>query len=191
MDPSTLLLRKPIYQLKITLKEIDPPIWRRVLVSGNVSMKTVHKIIQIAMGWTNSHLHMFILPNGEVLSDPTFELLDDPVPGDEGSTKLRKIAREVGSRFIYEYDFGDGWSHEILVEDILTPGPSGRVPRCIAGENACPPEDCGGPPGYFDFLEAILDPKHEEHESMHEWYGRPFDPGHFDMEEVNRILQGT
>ena len=191
MDPSTLLLRKPIYQLKITLKEIDPPIWRRVLVSGNVSMKTVHKIIQIALGCTNSHLHMFILPNGEVLSDPTFELLDDPVPGDEGSTKLRKIAREVGSRFIYEYDFGDGWSHEILVEDILTPGPSGRVPRCITGENACPPEDCGGPPGYFDFLEAILDPKHEEHESMHEWYGRPFDPGHFDMEEVNRILQGT
>lgn len=190
MTEQALIQREPIYQLRIARKEIEPSIWRRVLVSGNFSMKTVHKIIQVAMGWTDSHLHMFMLPGGHLLSDPTFELLDDPVPDDEGSTKLRKVAPDIGSLLHYEYDFGDGWLHEILVEDILPPGPSGRVPRCIDGENACPPEDCGGPPEYFDFVEAILDPRHEEHEAMVEWHGGPFDPRKFDMEEVNEILQG-
>ena len=96
------------------------------------------------MGWTNSHLHMFMLPNGQTFSDPFFEMLDDLTPEDETRVKLRKVAPNVGFRFVYEYDFGDSWEHEILVEDIISPGPSGRVPRCIAGEGACPPEDCGG-----------------------------------------------
>jgi len=189
MNQDKLLLRKPIYQLKITLKEIEPPIWRRVLVSGNVSIKTIHKVIQIAMGWTNSHLHMFVLPDGQTFSDPFFEMLDDPAPEDETRVKLRKVAPNVEFRFVYEYDFGDSWEHEILVEDIISPGPSGRVPRCIAGERACPPEDCGGNWGYFDFVQAIRDPLHKEHKRMLEWYGGPFDPDLFDIEKVNEVLQ--
>ena len=188
-NPDPLLHRKPIYQLKITLKEIEPLIWRRVLVSGNVSMKTVHKIIQIAMGWTNSHLHLFGFYDGRIFSDPVFELEDDPVPEDESKNKLRKVAPSIGIQFIYQYDFGDSWEHVIEVEDILPPGPSGRVPRCIDGENACPPEDVGGPHGYFDFLEAILDPKHEEHEEMLAWCGGFFNPRKFDMKEVNEALK--
>ena len=188
-DQAGPLLRKPIYQLKITLDEIEPEIWRRVLVSGNVNMSTVHKIIQVAMGWTNSHLHIFDLPNGDCLSDPAFELMDDPVPGDESKTKLRKVAPRVGSRFHYRYDFGDDWLHEVIVEDILPPGPSGRVPRCIAGENQCPPENCGGPRGYSTLLHTMKDPDHPEHKNMVEWYGKAFDPRAFDMETVNESLR--
>ena len=189
MDEKTLLQRKPIYQLKITLDGIEPPVWRRVLVSGNVTLKTVHQIIQVAMGWTNTHLHLFGLSDGRIFSDPTFELEDDPVPADESRTKLRKVAPDIGIRFIYQYDFGDGWEHEILVEGVLPPGPSGRVPRCIAGERRCPPENVGGVPGYFEFLEVVSNPHHEEHESMLTWHGGPFDPEEFDIEEVNRILR--
>ena len=188
-DQAGPLLRKPIYQLKITLDEIEPEIWRRVLVSGNVNMSTVHKIIQVAMGWTNSHLHMFTLTSGQILSDPRFKLDFLPPPTVERSRNLRTAAAEIGSHFTYEYDFGDGWTHEVLVEDILPPGPSGRVPRCIAGENQCPPENCGGPRGYSTLLHTMKDPDHPEHKNMVERYGKEFDPRAFDMETVNESLR--
>ncbi len=188
-DEKALLNRNPIYQLKITLKKMEPRIWRRVLVSGNVTMTTMHKIIQVVMGWTNSHLHLFRLTSGEILSDPRFKLDFLPRPKAEWTRNLRTAAPEIGSQFRYDYDFGDGWLHEVVVEDILPVGSRKRVPRCIAGENRCPPENSGGPRGYSTLLDVMRDIHHPEHKKMLDWYGSDFDPRGFDLEDVNQSLR--
>ncbi len=181
-----LKLRRPIYQLKITLNESEPLVWRRVLVSGNRSMKRLHEIIQLAFGWTNSHLHLFEFPDGSVYTDPRF-MLDHVEHDDEAKNKLRKLAKTKGCTFKYEYDFGDDWSHTIEVEDILSDS-SGWEPRCIAGESAGPPEDIGGVGGYFEFLEAMSDPKHERHAELKAWIDEDWKPV-FDVEETNKALR--
>lgn len=174
------------YQLKISLDEIHPPIWRRVLVSSGVSLGDLHEIIQEAMGWTDSHLHMFEV-GGRRFSDP-----DSGPEGveDEGKVRLRDVAPKAGDSFAYEYDMGDGWRHAVVVENVA---PADDLLKglavCQAGARACPPEDCGGPGGYEDFLVAIRDPAHEEHENMLEWIGRPFDPEAFDLPKVNKALK--
>lgn len=177
-----------IYQLKITLQDIRPPIWRRVLVPGNMSLGTLHEIIQTAMGWTNSHLHQFTISNKHYSDpDPDWEMEH---ARDQWKTRLGNVAPATKGSFIYEYDFGDGWEHKILVEKITDaddrfPG----HPICLAGARACPPEDCGGPWGYADFLAAIRDPEHEEHESLLDWIGGSFNPELFDLVEVNELLR--
>ncbi len=107
----------------------------------------------------------------------------------ERSVKLSRIAPHEKDRLTYEYDFGDSWEHQIIVEKILPPEPGVRYPRCIAGKRACPPEDCGGIWGYDSFVEAVLDPDHPEHDEMLQWVGRPFDPEAFDMDKVNEALK--
>jgi hypothetical protein len=144
------------------------------------------------MGWTNSHLHQFIVGK-KVYSDPSFDLdeyADGPRVFDEDATPLTEVARRVRSTFAYEYDFGDSWDHRITVEKILDPDPAaaGRA-LCLDGERACPPEDCGGVWGYADLLEIIMDPKHEEYDSMMEWLGGDFDPEAFDRDRVNKYLK--
>ncbi len=157
-----------IWQLKITLDEIKPPIWRRLKVSGNTDLRQLHGILQRAMGWTNSHLHLFRV--GEKLyGEPDAEWAMKVE--DEGETRLQRISPKPGDRFIYEYDFGDGWCHKIVVEKVLPPDPGVKYAVCLDGRRACPPEDCGGAPGYERLLHSLADPSHEEHESNLEWLG--------------------
>ena len=148
------------YQLKITLSDIRPPIWRRVVVSSATSLETLHLILQITMGWTNSHLHQFIIGKQRYgVPDPDFE---DGM-NDQACIKLNQLLKKEKDRIIYEYDFGDGWQHTVTLEKILPFEPKAVLPECIKGKRACPPEDVGGPWGYFDFLEAYSNQHHEQH----------------------------
>jgi hypothetical protein len=179
------------YQLKIELEGISPPIWRRLQVPGDANLGWLHAAIQVAMGWTNSHLHQFIVGD-RIFSDPVFEMNefeDDPPVLDEHKTLLMDVAAHMRSAFRYQYDFGDSWEHIVKVEAINDrKAPRGDVAKCLEGARACPPEDCGGPPGYADLLEIIKDPKHDEYESTLEWLGGGFDPEAFSAEKINKYL---
>jgi hypothetical protein len=174
-----------VHQLKITLTGIRPPIWRRVQVSSAINLRRLHDVIQEAMGWTQSHLYQFQV--GDVEYGEPDEEFGMPIRSAK-ATPLRKIAPEPRAVFSYEYDFGDGWQHRIEVEKVLPPELGVRYPRCLAGKRACPPEDVGGIYGYAEFLEAIADPEHEEHEAMLEWVGGAFDPEAFELQAVNERL---
>jgi hypothetical protein len=173
-----------VYQLKITLRDIKPPVWRRVQVK-DCTLPKLHDIIQTCMGWDGYHLHAFDI-GGVQYSEPDPDGMMDAE--DERKFKLGQFVRLGYKKFSYTYDFGDNWDHTIQVEKVLDAEPGVRYPRCIAGKRACPPEDCGGPWGYANFLEAIQNPKHPEHEEMLEWAGGEFDPEAFDIEAVNEEL---
>lgn len=176
----------PIYQLKITLFDSKPPIWRRVLVAGDTPLSELHRIIQEVMGWEDYHLHQFIVGDayyGVPFPDDWHEIED------ERHVTLNQVAPHEKDRFTYEYDFGDDWLHTVLVEEILPPDPNQVLPVCLKGRRACPPEDVGGIPGYTWFLEAINDPEHEEHDEYLEWVGGAFDPEAFDLAAVNEKLK--
>jgi hypothetical protein len=179
----------PLFQLKITLKWSKPPIWRRVVARADMPLDRLHSLLQIAMGWTNSHLHQFILGRA-------FYGQPDPQSAGLGCEMLNEkrytaadLAPAAKKKFIYEYDFGDGWQHEVKLEKILPPDLAFKHPVCLAGENACPPEDCGGIPGYYNLLEILADPKHPEHADMKEWIGGEWDAESFDLNEVNAVLK--
>lgn len=174
-----------VYQLKITLREIEPPIWRRILIPATMSLGELHYILQAVMGWTNDHLHQFRVADVDY-SDPEFDLEN---AGDEFAVTLSEVAPRPKARFTYIYDFGDDWEHEVFVEKILARETGNAHPACVAGERSCPPENCGGAWGYADLLEAIRDPDHEEHVDMLEWVGEEFDPDRFDLNEANEELK--
>ena len=184
--------RFPTYELKISLELIKPAIWRRLSVPGNASLGWLHAVIQVAMGWTNSHLHQFAV-GGRFFSAPSVhyaEFEGDPEILDEEKFSLRDVAPMEKDVVHYEYDFGDGWQHRIVVERILPPGPgAATVARCLAGKRACPPDDCGGPWGYQDLLKILRNPRHEEYAERREWLGRPFDPEAFDPASTNVYLK--
>lgn len=173
-----------VYQLKITLKDIKPPVWRRVLVP-DCSLARLHEVIQAAMGWENCHLYDFEVAGGRY-TDPRG--MDDLDMGDASRVKLSRIAKREKAKLRYTYDFGDNWRHEVLVEKILAAEEGKEYPVCLAGKRACPPEDVGGPWGYMEFAEAIRDPKHDQYEAFMEWRGK-FDPEAFSVEEINEELQ--
>jgi len=176
-----------IYRLKVTLMDSKPPIWRRVEVRGGTTLARLHTILQIVMGWTDSHLHEFVVGEGRYgMRDLEWDPLDRPK--DERRARVGEIVTDVTDRFRYAYDLGDGWVHEVVVEKVSPAEASVRYPRCIDGKRACPPEDVGGIWGYGDFLGALRDPAHEEHETMMEWSGGSFDPEAFDREAINREL---
>lgn len=174
-----------IYRLRITLADVEPPVWRVVEVA-DCSLGELHDVIQVAMGWENSHMHQFIL-DGKYYGQDTGGDLDVE---DEAGIRLSRIfTGKKKPRLVYEYDFGDSWQHEIRLEKVLEPEPKVKYPRCVEGARACPPEDCGGAWGYADFLEAISDKKHPEHRDMTDWIGGKFDPEKFSVAEVNRGLK--
>ena len=178
-------LRK-VYQIKITLRGIRPPIWRRLEVFSDTTLEKLHLIFQLAMGWANYHLHQFTIKGeeyGQPDPDYDFELED------ERKVKLYQVVSMEKFKFSYEYDFGDSWEHTVLVEKILPVEKGKRYPNCSKGKRACPPEDVGGVWGYTDFLETIKDVHHSEHEDMLEWVGGEFDPEEFDMKYVNERLK--
>ncbi len=179
----------PVFQLKVTLKDTKPPIWRRIQVRGSTTLYKLNYILQTSMGWTNSHLHQFTA-NGIMYGEPDPDWFDDVVS--ERRVKLGDIVAEEKDRFLYEYDFGDGWEHLVVVEKVLPPEAGIRYPRCLKGRRTCPPEDVGGTWGYYDFLDTINDPQNPDREDMLEWIGGDFDPDDFDesdVEEINSILR--
>ncbi len=176
----------PLCEVKITLRDTEPEPWRRVRVSAGITLDRLHAVIQCAMGWTDSHLHEFEIHRkrfGMVLNDP----FDDDPPADERKVRLIDVAGPR-MRFIYRYDFGDGWEHEIKIERVLEPSPDPKTPVCLAGEFACPPEDCGGVPGYESLIAILAGPDNEEKDEMLTWLGAPFDPLAFDINAANKRL---
>ncbi|MDA8394960.1 MAG: plasmid pRiA4b ORF-3 family protein [Candidatus Dormibacteraeota bacterium] len=180
-----------IYQLKITLKGVEPPVWRRLQVSAGIDLRQLHLLLQVVMGWHNEHLYEFRVGRryfGEPepkswavggLGRPTL---------DAGNTRLLEIAPRARSKFLYTYDMGDSWEHQTLVEKVTTPEPGVHYPTCLAGERACPPEDCGGVWGYADILAALRDPDAPESAERLEWLGDVFEPDKFDLAGVNAQL---
>jgi len=182
----------PFYQLKIALLGSEPSVWRRMQVPGDATLDWLHAALQVAIGWTNSHLHQFKVDE-ECYSDTRHHFAQyegDPEILEERKFTLRQIAPRKQDIFGYEYDFGDCWEHEITVEKILLPDATvAKVALCIDGARACPPEDCGGVWGYEDLLKTLKDRKHPEHKSMKEWLGRAFDAEAFDVGKTNLWLR--
>lgn len=177
-----------VYQFKITLQGIKPPIWRRIQVPETYTFWDLHVAIQDAMGWLDYHLHEF-----EILNPSTDSMVNIGLPDDDfGRRVLLGWNQKIADYFTmenpsadYMYDFGDGWEHRIQLEKILPREKNVTYPVCIKGKRACPPEDCGGVGGYEHFLEIIKNPEHDEYEEMLEWAGGAFDPEHFDPKEIN------
>jgi hypothetical protein len=181
----------PIYQLKVVMLGSAPPVWRRLQVPGDAKLDWLHAVLQVAIGWTNSHLHQFKV--GEICYSDTrhhsAEFEDDPEILEERKFGLRQIAPREQDVIRYEYDFGDSWEHEITVEKILPNPTASSFALCLDGASSCPPEDCGGIPGYEDLLKILKNRKHPEHKRMKEWLGRPFDAAAFDREKTNLWLR--
>jgi len=189
-DPKGKVVTKEakIYQLKITLKYIRPPIWRRIQVRRDITLATLHRVLQITMGWYDSHLHQFRA--GKIYyGAPDVDEFSELNLKDDGKAQLGRVLTKAKQKLIYEYDFGDRWEHEILLEKVLTPDPAVQYPRCLGGARACPPEDCGGAGGYANFLAAIRDPGHGEHDEYLEWIGGEFDSESFELDEFDTALR--
>ena len=178
-----------IYQIKVTLKETDPLIWRRILVPSNITLHRLHLILQEVMGWTNSHLYRFMVDKNEYSTPDPENYFDELDCIDSRRTKLDFVVTAKGDKFSYEYDFGDGWEHKLIVEGISEPIAGNSYPVCVKGERNCPPEDCGGPYGFKRLLGIIANPEHAEYREMIEWLGSGYQPAFFSAEEVNRHLK--
>jgi hypothetical protein len=178
-----------LYQLKVRLRDSRPAIWRRFQVPGGTTLHRLHLILQAIMGWDHYHLYRFEIEGTQYGEpDPDNDLYGLHMKNSR-RTKLARAVPEEGARFVYEYDFGDSWEHDLLVERILRGTRGISHPVCIEGKRACPPEDCGGIWGYDHLLEVIRDPTNEEHEQMMEWVGGHFDPEAFDLELTNDELR--
>jgi len=174
-----------LYEIKVTLQKIEPPIWRILRVPSRTSLLRLHRILQRAMGWTNSHLHLFEVDGklyGESSTEWDFEVLDSR------KITLEKLFSGGRTSFLYEYDLGDSWRHEITLLGTVE-GEAEEKPGCTGGARACPPEDCGSTTGYYHLLVAISDPDHEDHDAMLEWVGGKFDPNTFDVAAVDQALK--
>jgi hypothetical protein len=171
------------YQLKITLRDTKPPIWRRVLVPGNLNLERLHRVIQDAMGWYDSHLHSFEV-GGLEFGPPDTNGWGREIKS-ERQHPLERLVGE-GGKFDYVYDFGDDWRHQILVEKVTT---EATAPRCLGGARACPPEDCGGVWGYSDVVAAFLDEKHPRHAEIAEWVPVDWSPERFDLELADKLVE--
>ena len=179
------------YQVKITLQDSKPSIWRRVLIPSDLSLPDFHKVIQTTMGWTNSHLHHFV--KNRTYSSPEMEdksLWDEKDDNDLDYSKFKvsDLLKKQKDKVKYEYDFGDDWEHTIVLEKIGDESMDIKDVTCLAGENSCPPEDCGGLWGYYNMLEILKNPDHEQYKEYSDWLGDEFDPTYFDIDEVTDML---
>jgi len=173
-----------VYQLKVTLEDCEPPIWRRFAIVGDAVLVNVHYVLQVVMGWQAYHLHEFRVGDaayGEITPD------SDPEMFDEAHVALETVLTRPKDKLTYIYDFGDDWRHKVVLEKIYPYEADEPVVVCLEGARACPPEDCGGPPGFEHFVEAISDRRHPDHEMMLDWYAE-FDPEEFNLEEINTLL---
>jgi hypothetical protein len=179
---------RALYQLKITLRDIHPPIWRRIQVWEDTTLAQLHTILQIVMGWEDYHLHEFVIGRRLYsVPDPDDDMNERKVV-DESHVPLGEVVPRVGTKFAYLYDFGDSWEHDLILEAILLPETTAQYPTCIGGERRTPPEDVGGITGYEEYLAVLADPEHEEHGNMLQWRGQ-FDPESFAPDQVNQGLR--
>jgi hypothetical protein len=179
-----------VYQLKIKLRHAKPAIWRRIRLAGSTTLEDLHYIAQISMGWSNSHLHMFVTDSGQCFGSPEQDMDDLLEMLDEREMTVAELLHQPNQHLTYEYDFGDGWEHEVLLEKILAPLAEEPLPRCVHAQGKCPPEDVGGIGGFYAFLQAMRDPRHPEHEDVLAWWGEPeFDPDEVDVDAINQRLQ--
>jgi hypothetical protein len=169
-----------VYQIKITLSGSEPAIWRRFLIEPSANLFKLHQAIQNIMGWTNSHMHQY--RKGKIF----YGKLDEE---DENKFKIFQVFDKLKAKLVYEYDMGDGWEHILVLEKILPREDKIKYPICLEGAMACPPEDCGGIYGFYNLLEIIKNPDHEEHEDMMEWMGDDFDPEEFNLDAINQDLK--
>lgn len=175
-------MNERFYLLEIELIDIEPSIWRRFVVPASITLDRLHDVIQIVMGWTDSHLHEFTIGKKRYTEYP--ESKEDGL--ECGKYRLGDLIKQKGREFFYHYDFGDGWKHRLVIEENRYPVSTSEAElMCLEGERACPPEDVGGVPGYFEFCNALKDPTHEEHESCMDWSGGDYDSEQFDSESVN------
>ena len=201
-----------IFQLKVTLADVKPAVWRRITVPGDIRLDELHMVLQAAMGWHDAHMHQFTfqfkpkLPTRaqlkktrlnlrkidlaeirgvRVYSLPEFQLHDAE---DESQVTLQELVSGPRAKFTYVYDFGDDWIHEIAVEKVGAPAKGGKPVQCLAGQGACPPEDSGGPHVYLDMVKALKNPKHPGHERAKHWLGK-FNPAKFSRAEADRAVQ--
>lgn len=176
-----------IHRLKISLRDVEPPIWRRLEVSSDTTLAELHELIQSAFMWFDCHLHEFDV-DGTIYSIDDGEGWGEP-PVDESTVRLGELV-VAGSTAHYTYDLGDNWRHLIEAEAVEAPEPGVRYPRCTDGRRSAPPEDVGGEDGYAHFVAAVADPHHPDHDELVAWHGRDdFDPAHFDLEAVNAALR--
>lgn len=180
-----------IHQIKIVLLGTRPPIWRRVLVPADFTLAELHNVVQAAMGWEDDHLHEFRIGGLRFgVTDPNDALMGGPTCINEDNARLADVLNKRGPKAKYIYDFGDSWEHALTLEKIsvLVPEPGAPYPLCVSGKRHCPPEDSGGVSGFYNKLEALADPNHEEHEEIQEWMGN-FDPEAFSIDAVNQKLR--
>ena len=176
-----------IYQFKIALKHIAPPVWRRFMVNSDMKFPDFHKVLQTVMGWNDCHLHQFIIDNEYYA--PEFEDIEQ-IGINYKSIKLEDLIVKERQKFFYEYDFGDGWEHIIILEKILPDNKKFQYPVSLSGKRSCPPENCGSIPGYERLLEALKDPHNKKYEEILEWLEpNGFDPEYFNLNEINFLLQ--
>jgi hypothetical protein len=190
--------RPKTVSLRIELLEVFPLVWRRVLVPDQWTLASLHQYLQWVIGWTDSHAHEFQVGDGLVAPDWWIQEAgaeeDARRYRDERRVSVAAVVSELGvrSEFEYRYDMGDGWEHRIVIEFPRSSTDSDpRLPVCVAGENACPPEDVGGPHGYAHFLEILGDRQHEQYQEMVRWIGGVFDPKGFDLNRINRDWKGA
>jgi len=178
-----------ILQLKISLNEINPKIWRRFLVYDNIRFEELHNIIQEIMGWENYHLYEFSF-NSQIRIGPMDEDADDDQLEDSNKTKLKKYIIGEKQKIYYLYDFGDSWEHEIIVEKIFEYDRVQKIPFCLEGERACPPEDCGAVSGYENLTKIKNNKEHPDYNDLIvNWLGEDFDFEEFDLNDINKRLK--
>ena len=178
--------RDTAYSLKITMDGIKPRIWRTFCVPGEITLDRLHDVIQIVMGWRDCHLHCFHIAGQRYTEKPEDQAIDGL---EESGFRLCDLIPRAKTKFEYEYDFGDDWRHTLVVDDIQrVPDKHHACVACFDGKRSCPPEDVGGVSRYEEFLAAIRNPKHEEHDRYLEWVGGTFDPEHFDIRAISLEL---
>lgn len=178
-----------ICQLKVTLLGTDPPIWRRLLVPADLTLAQLHKVLQTTMGWDDAHIHEFRAGQRRFgRPEPADLFTRMPRLENERMVPLSAVLQRAGAKMIYTYDLGDNWEHGVVLEKRLPPEPHTTYPICTDGQLACPPEDCGGIPGYYDVLDALAEPGHPRHEELQDWISAEFNPEAFSPEQVNRRL---
>lgn len=175
-----------VHTLRVSVLNVEPEVWRRVVVSSETPLPKLNRVLERVMGWEGYHLHLFDV-FGIRFGVPDEDM--DSVINEKAAT-LKQVLPYVGMGLRWDYDFGDGWEHDVVVEAIESPGEGTRYPICLDGARACPPEDCGGASGYGHLVAVLADPDHDEHEELAQWAPGGFDPAAFDLVAANRRLRG-